>query len=83
MKPSYSYRTNQGTFRIVPIGHKYLLSVHEDNGLGRDLELYSDPGAACVSVAERTTGFEPWDTSPTVPENVGKLGYWQATPLPD
>ena len=83
MKPSYSYRTSQGTFRIVPQGHKYLLSVHLDNGIGRDLELYHDPGAACVAVAEQTTGFEPWDTSGTVPEGIGKLGQWLSTPLPD
>lgn len=77
MKPSYSYRTSQGTFRIVPKGRGFLLSIHQDNGLSRDLELYHDAGAACVAVAEKTTGFAPWDTTPpAAPADVGKIGAW-------
>ncbi len=76
MKPSYSYRTGHGTFRLVPKGRGFLLSVHQDDGLSRDLGVYADAGAACVAVAEKETGFAPWDTNPEIPENVGKLGAW-------
>jgi hypothetical protein len=80
----FTYQSPLGTFWIQPEpAGRVRLGVDK-----KKLRTYGSPKAAARAVAERTTGWEPWDTGQglTAPAGLEKWktgsGYRRAKPAP-